>query len=358
MRNFLKALFRPLLRVPVLGRLLRVLLAAWRAPVGAVRLDQVERAALELTVRLDALQAQTAADRQSSVVHMDRLLSVVTDVSARQAEADADRDNLARSVPVALRRLARHDVDLRVQLEEAQARLASLEHRAAEPVVLPEEVTTLGARVDEAAGHVGYLLERVEFVRSELMFEIRYGASSGGGDVAPAPVVKAPLEGRAGPMRVNLGCGHVPLDGYVNVDNRDLPGVDVVADVRHLPFEDGTVDEFFSSHFLEHFPQEQLRRVVLPYLRDKLAPGGRMRAVVPDIDAMMREYVAGRYPYGDLREVVYGGQDYDGDFHFNMFTPESLSALLAELGFVDIDVPTRGRVNGRSLEFEIGATRA
>jgi predicted SAM-dependent methyltransferase len=128
--------------------------------------------------------------------------------------------------------------------------------------------------------------------------------------------------------------------------------------VTSLPFEDGTVSEFFSSHFLEHFPQEKLVRVLLPYLHDKLAPGGRLRAVVPDADAMMRAYVAGTYPYGDLREVVYGGQDYDGDFHFNMFTTTSLASILTRAGFVNVRTLAEARVNGKSLELEIEAFRA
>ena len=44
-----------------------------------------------------------------------------------------------------------------------------------------------------------------------------------------------------GPPRLNLGCGHIPLDGYVNVDIRALPGVDVVAPVDALPFDPASV---------------------------------------------------------------------------------------------------------------------
>jgi hypothetical protein len=54
---------------------------------------------------------------------------------------------------------------------------------------------------------------------------------------------------------------------------------------------------------------------------------------------------------------VYGGQEYEGDFHQTGFSPESLSALLDEAGFVGIDVVERGRPNGECLEFEIAARR-
>lgn len=72
---------------------------------------------------------------------------------------------------------------------------------------------------------------------------------------------------------------------------------------------------------------------------------------------MIREYSNGNYPYDDMREVLYGGQDYDGDFHFNMFTPEQLGHLLKEAGFESVDVIEAGRRNGKCFEFEISARR-
>ena len=59
---------------------------------------------------------------------------------------------------------------------------------------------------------------------------------------------------------------------------------------------------------------------------------------MPDAETMIREYEAGRYAYDELREVMFGGQDYDGDFHFNMFTPDSLKRLLLEAGFEDVEL--------------------
>jgi predicted SAM-dependent methyltransferase len=300
MRELLKRVGRPLLGVPVLGRLLRILRATWRGPVNAARLDQIDGRIAQLSGALD------------SVLHN------ITEVVSRQREMDADRDNLVRSVPVALRRLSRAEVSLVKRLDEMEGRIAVL---------------------------VGQLGQAPASRDTEVNFE---------------PVkaqVKIDLGARTEPLRVNLGCGQVKLAGYVNVDNRDLPSVDVVADVYTLPFGDGTVAEFFSSHFLEHFPLEELRRRLLPVLRSKLAPGGKLRAIVPDVDAMMRAYVAGDLAYEDMREVVYGGQDHDGDFHHNMFTPKSLTELLTIGGFDAVKIVETGRVNGKALEFEIEATR-
>ena len=73
---------------------------------------------------------------------------------------------------------------------------------------------------------------------------------------------------------------------------------------------------------------------------------------------MLRHYADGSYPYDDLREVLYGGQDYDGDFHFNMFTPASMGDYLREAGFVNPQVLASGRRNGRCYELEISGRTA
>ena len=54
-------------------------------------------------------------------------------------------------------------------------------------------------------------------------------------------------------LRLNLGCGlHQPA-GYINVDIKPLPGVDLIADVdQPWPWKDGTVTEIIASHIFEH----------------------------------------------------------------------------------------------------------
>ena len=169
--------------------------------------------------------------------------------------------------------------------------------------------------------------------------------------------IKKVAAARQSGLKLNLGCGHIPLEGYVNVDRRELPGVDVVADVGDLPFEEGGVHEISSAHLLEHFPQEMLRRRLLPVWRALLIPGGIFRAVVPDGEAMLAGVAGGNYSFGDFREVLFGAQDYDGDFHFNLFTPDSLSGLLEEAGFKDVHVDARARRNGKCFEFEVSAVK-
>lgn len=207
-----------------------------------------------------------------------------------------------------------------------------------------------------ASKEIGQIWHRLEFVRKEVLYEFKYGTEAlqqkPARILAPEKVEKAKLTG----LKVNIGCGHMPLDGYLNVDQRDLPGIDIVADAGALPFEQGTVQEIFSAHVLEHFPQQQLRRL-LPYWRGLLAPDGIFRAIVPDGEAMLAGVANGSYRFEHFREVLFGSQEYEGDFHFNLLTPDSLTDLLKEAGFDEPAVPVKGRKNDICFEFEISAKK-
>ncbi len=291
------------------------------------------------------------------------LLRTLSEANRHQVEFD----NLVKSAPMALRIQTRDLVALASKVEGLSADVADLRQCMDRADGASSDVRQ---RVECAEGDlrstkesVEYLLGRVEFVRRELMFEMRYGAKeikAGEDSLLTKTKVVSPekLEAaRQTGIRLNLGCGHIHLDGYLNVDRRALPGVDIVSEVDGLPFGKNELSEIFSAHLLEHFPEEQLRRGLLPYFFGLLKGDGVLKAVVPDAEAMIREYSNGNYPYEDLREVLYGGQDYDGDFHFNMFTPDSMVKLLTEAGFKDAAIIEKGRKNGRCYEFEIQARK-
>jgi hypothetical protein len=227
---------------------------------------------------------------------------------------------------------------------------------------LPIVLAAVGAGADERSfkGSVDELARRVEFVRKEVLFELRYGRrpdSEAHVEVEARVVNPEKLERMREAIRLNLGAGHVGRSDYLNVDARVLEGIDVVADVGHLPFEKGTIAEIYSAHVLEHFPIEQLRTVLLPYWVSLLREGGAFVAVVPDMETMVNEYVAGRFDFEELREVTYGSQEYEGDFHFNGFSQASIQALLSEAGLSDVAMRAFARRNGMCYEMEVAGYR-
>ena len=64
---------------------------------------------------------------------------------------------------------------------------------------------------------------------------------------ASAPALKTPI-------KLDIGCGGNKKAGFVGVDQYAMPGVDHVFRIggEKWPFEDNSVDEAHSSHFLEH----------------------------------------------------------------------------------------------------------
>ena len=154
-------------------------------------------------------------------------------------------------------------------------------------------------------------------------------------------------------IRVNLGCGTILMEDYLNTDSRPLEGVDIVADVRSLPFEKESVQELYLAHVIEHFPEIEMEKYILPYWYSLLKPNGKIKVICPNWEAMLQGYSKGTISYEDLKEVTFGSQEYAGNFHFNMFTPSTLVHLLKSVGFSQIKVIESERRNGQCLEMEV-----
>ena len=133
-------------------------------------------------------------------------------------------------------------------------------------------------------------------------------------------------------MRVNVGCGSSPIEGWRNFDNSPslllakipgagslLGGVGLLsgpqreyirfasetrieyADVRErIPVPDGSVDVLYSSHMLEHIDREDAKAFLREGLR-VLRPGGILRLAVPDLMFYAKRYAED----GDLEYFMY-----------------------------------------------------
>ena len=140
-------------------------------------------------------------------------------------------------------------------------------------------------------------------------------------------------------IRLNLGGGDIPIDGYITLDRKQNQ------EVYPLPqFADGTIDEVRASHVLEHFSQQQAQAVVDEWAR-VLKPGGRLRIAVPNFDwvstqrhAQVTTEDTGRVDMPDPLHFAYlmGGQTDPNDYHKSLFTPSLLSGMLTAAGLTDI----------------------
>ncbi|MGH9683811.1 MAG: class I SAM-dependent methyltransferase [Candidatus Acidiferrales bacterium] len=208
-----------------------------------------------------------------------------------------------------------------------------------------------------------------------------------------------------GLLRLNLGCGLQTADGWINVDGswnarlakhprlrRLLASLHLMAkdkseipwsskifihDIREpLPFPDGSASAVYASHVLEHLYVEEGRNLIKESFR-VLAPGGVLRVVVPDLNAIMLEYM-GERPFGELSaemasltpadrvnqrllmrwpspaggNLLYRIYNSWQDFHTHkwMYDSISLAALFESVGFAEVQPKTSGQSKIANIE--------
>jgi len=177
-------------------------------------------------------------------------------------------------------------------------------------------------------------------------------------------------------LRVNVGCGQTPTEGWRNFDNSLsirlsriplLPelllklkllktsqhqfiefiranAIEYADAAKSLPFPGGSVDVLYSSHMLEHLDRDEAVGF-LKEARRVLRSGGILRLAVPDLGKQVRDYIeskdADAFVTGThlaqprprtlaqrLRILLVGTRH-----HQWMYDGESLSRLLREQGF-------------------------
>ncbi len=124
-------------------------------------------------------------------------------------------------------------------------------------------------------------------------------------------------------MKLNLGSGDKPIDGYENIDRKQ--GTEVFP----LKYEDESIDEIRASHILEHFPQAKIYEVLKHWV-SKLKIGGTIKISVPDFRKICDKFIA-REQF-DVAGLTLGGQVDENDYHKSMFDPSSLAKLMRAVG--------------------------
>ena len=135
--------------------------------------------------------------------------------------------------------------------------------------------------------------------------------------------------------RLHLGSGREHLDGWINIDNQPLPGVDRVLDVTlGLPFEN--VDFIFAEHFIEHIAYVEAA-VLVRECRRVLGDAGVLRLSTPNLDWVW----ASHYRLGlDDTDQVRGCFALNAAFrawgHQFLYNERTLTATLQEAGFANV----------------------
>ena len=180
-------------------------------------------------------------------------------------------------------------------------------------------------------------------------------------------------------MRINVGCGSTPTEGWTNFDNSlmvrlvKIPGLVTALSrahvlgqhqlvfarvareaniswanaARRLPVPSSAAEAIYSSHMLEHLDRREALRCLGEFHR-VLTFGGILRIAVPDIERLARRYLesldADRFiestllaqdrptgVLGLLRALVVGPRH-----HMWMYDARSLVRLLESCGFSEV----------------------
>jgi len=134
--------------------------------------------------------------------------------------------------------------------------------------------------------------------------------------------------------KLHLGCGKVIIPGYINIDILPLPGVDIQADLRKLPFDNGYADLIYSCANIEHFGRKEWVEVLREWRR-VLKPGGILKISTMDFDACCQEYIENKN-LQHLLGLLIGGQKDRYDWHGMIFDFPILKAGLEVAGFEKI----------------------
>ena len=113
------------------------------------------------------------------------------------------------------------------------------------------------------------------------------------------------------------------------------PDADIKSDLSKLEgIVDGSVDEIYASHCLEHFSHTKTVDVLKEWYR-VLKFGGKAYISVPNFDAAVEIYKKmGLTTF--LRNLLWGDQGYQEAYHFSGFTFPLLAGECAEAGFSDV----------------------
>ncbi|WP_319468953.1 methyltransferase domain-containing protein [uncultured Pseudodesulfovibrio sp.] len=151
---------------------------------------------------------------------------------------------------------------------------------------------------------------------------------------------------KASDRKLNLGCGRNRQEGYLNVDVRAIPGVDMAADMKKcVRVFENECNEVYLSHVVEHFgyPGKAGRNTpdtVLGFLQQihqMLRPSGVIRVAVPDFAALAKLYIEGKQPLSPrLAGRLCGEQDYPENLHKCLFDYDYLKKCLEDTGFTEI----------------------
>lgn len=157
--------------------------------------------------------------------------------------------------------------------------------------------------------------------------------------------IRTPPPGFNPPLKLDLGCGGAKKKGFIGIDAILGPGVDIKHNIEEgIPFPDNSVDEIYTSHFLEHVQNRKVPFVLKECAR-VLKAKGKVRIEVPDLEKSLDKFLkmSEKDKWKKGWEAIFGNQKKGFEYHKTGFTKKRLVRLLSERGFEKITVSSYKR---------------
>lgn len=137
-------------------------------------------------------------------------------------------------------------------------------------------------------------------------------------------------------LRLHIG-GTEAKEGWKILNVQPGPHVDFVGSCTSLEqFADGSVEEVYASHVLEHLGFRDELPQALREIHRVLKPGGLCRISVPDFETLCQLFVHPQVPADQkfsLMMNMFGAQEDAYDLHRIGFTADFMFSFLAQAGF-------------------------
>jgi len=105
--------------------------------------------------------------------------------------------------------------------------------------------------------------------------------------------------------RLELGAGHKPQPGYIHMDAKKLPHMELVGDIRRIPMPDFSFDEVYAHWVLEHFAYQEIPDVLKEWRR-VLKVGGLLHLVTNNGAAHLKAFREGIINIHELNWMLFG----------------------------------------------------
>jgi ubiquinone/menaquinone biosynthesis C-methylase UbiE len=159
-------------------------------------------------------------------------------------------------------------------------------------------------------------------------------------------------------MKLDLGCGQKPREGYIGVDLCE--GAEVQRDITLLPDEwEGKVDEIICIHAFEHLTYRQTD-VALMEWRRVLKDGGKLIIEVPNLKQACLSFLSDEKNLTNGIGRIYGPQWEDESLlavHKSGWTPDLLSRSLKHAGFKNVKQAKAQFHKREPYDFRMEATK-